>query len=178
MFFFATLLFLPFIFYTYIMRKIGLYNSLFIGIVMVALFFPPSAEARGSVQSGFCKVYQRDPDPTLQLVVYLNRQQRDGISLRFFSGGEVQELAWYQKDALQGQRRRFNSEGQIISSAQFSGGELNGILEEYGDQGQLLSRKRFLSGELHGLSEYYNRKGALERRVVYENGRAVHMEEF
>lgn len=159
------------------MKKILLYIGIFLLIIIPLLGVSP-VSARGTIQSGFCKVYEKDPEPVLQLLLYLSRGQRNGLSWKFFPSGEFKEAAWYRNDLRHGTQQRFSSDGRLMSSADFKEGQLEGILEEYGEKGQLLSRRRYVLGQLHGPAEYYNTAGVLQRKVIYKEGRAVHMEEF
>ncbi len=156
-------------------------HLIYITILTSILLFPfymPVSWARGSIQGGLCKVYERQPDPVLKLVVYLEGQRREGVSLKFFPTGEVRELAWYHNDQRHGATQRFDQEGALHSSAYFLDGALSGILEEYGEEGRLLSRRRFVAGKLHGVAEFYDSRGSLEKQVIYQEGRPTRTEEF
>ncbi len=159
------------------MKRYLIYITIFTSILLFP-FYTPASWARGSIHSGLCKVYERQPDPVLELVVYLEGQRREGVSLKFFPTGEVRELAWYHNDQRHGATLRFDQQGALESSAHFLDGALSGILEEYGGKGQLLSRRRFVAGKLHGASEYYDSQGSLEKRVIYQEGRPTRTEEF
>lgn len=102
--------------------------------------------------------------------------QKNGLSTKYYTNGQVAELLDWKADMKHGDWFQFYEDSTLRLSSHYNNNELDGHYKIYNVYGKLVLDGQYVNNEPDGAWYYYDDDGQLKYELLYENGKVLNNE--
>ena len=104
------------------------------------------------------------------LVSFNSNKEHKTIEKSYYNNGNIEYIAEWYNDKLDGVSRYFSIDGHLISESQYSSGKLHGITKKYFPNNIIMYEVNFFFGKKHGLEKWYYDNGQIKSEQSFNYG--------
>ena len=102
-----------------------------------------------------------------------NKLVKNSYRYYYHSNGQLQEIAYFENDKLEGEQLRWTANGQLVWRANYSGGYRRGLFETWWEDDSKKEISYIQGYEKHGPSLRWHRDGRIVEQGTYYRGKSI-----
>ena len=99
--------------------------------------------------------------------------QKNGLSTKYYTNGQVAELMNWKSDMKHGEWLQFYEDSTLRLSSHYTNNELDGPYSVYNAIGKLIITGQYINSKPDGTWHYYNNDGLLKYELLYDDGKVL-----
>ena len=107
------------------------------------------------------------------LEVNMKNGKKNGKLTRYFFNGNLEAVAYYINDVIDGQELIYDMNGALILETNYKSGVKDGPYFSWHTKGMHKEIGAFLDGNFHGKWEYYDDRGCMVGEAAFDNGSGI-----